>query len=204
MTSDAENRRSRSGSPRKELLTVLLIWALLAAVFAPVFALAQASREAPDGKVFCPLSGRFQPVKPPERTKVREPFDYLCASRKTKDFLFGEMILKNPFRVFSLDTESFEKLAFEILADGKTAFKKSPFSPGKPLETSTRQLASGIAVKNHNEPKTNWKYAFVAFSTLLAARPPTAEQSLFSPAQRSYRSTEISRHLAPRAPPFAS
>lgn len=204
MTSDAENRQSRNDSTRRGLIIVLLIWSLLAAVFAPAFALAQTLPQTPDDKVFCPLSGKFQPVKPPAKKKVREPFDYLCASQKTKDFLYGEIIIKNPYRIFSLDTESFEKLTFEILAGGKTTLDKSPFAPGKPLETSTKQLASIIAAKNHNEQKTIWKYTFVAVSTVLAARPPTAARSVFSTVNLTYLSTELSRHTAPRAPPFFS
>ncbi len=179
---------------------MILLWALLTAVFAPTFAYAA---QAPERMVYCPLSKKFQPVRPPEEKKKIKPFDNICASLAKKDFLVQEIIIKNPFR-FSLDVNRLDNLAFDFLAHGKSALKALPDAPNFPSPKISKQIASSVATGNNYEHKIFWSNAFQYSSPTLLARPPTAAASAPFALNSIHQSPEISRHLAPRAPPVRS
>ncbi|HEY8559688.1 MAG TPA: hypothetical protein VIL74_04735 [Pyrinomonadaceae bacterium] len=200
MLRDAENRRF---SIRKRSVAVLLLWALLSAVF-PVSIFSASQERSPDGAVYCPLAKKLQPREAAEKKKATEPFDALCASPKTKDRLFQELVLKNPWRIFTLDAKGFDNLVFDYLAGGKAALEKLPAAPGAPLERSVKQAASTVAVGSRGEQKLVWKRFAACFLPTLAARPPTASESFFPPPHSIYRSAALSRRIAPRAPPLFS
>ena len=203
MNRNLRNRADRNFSIKKRLGAGLILWALLLVAF-PISFFPAEKGLAPAGMAYCPLSKKLQFIKPSERKMEPKPFDYLCASTKTKDFLFNEIILKNPLRAFSLDAAGIEKLAFDVLTRGKTAPDKLPDQSPAPFEKIAKRLTPIVALKNRGEHKLFWKPPNFAFSPVLAARPPTAEVSLFAPVNAARRSAGLARRSAPRAPPLFS
>jgi hypothetical protein len=203
MTNDLRDAASRKISTGKRLIAGLVFWALLLTVF-PVSFFPAERLELPDGMVYCSLSKKLQPTKPPETGKKQKPFDDLCASGKTKEYLFREIVLRTPWRVFTLDAGGMENLIFDYLAHGKSALEKLPTAPHAPSENLTKQLASSVAAGSRVEHKFVWKVSSIIFLPALAARPPTNQENLFSPASLTCRSAELSRRIAPRAPPLFS
>ena len=203
MNLNLRNRADRNFSVMKRLGAGLLLWALLSAVF-PLSFFSAEKAFAPDGMAYCPLSKKLQFIKPTARKKQPKPFDYLCAGTKTKDFLFHEIILKNPLRAFSLDADGIEKLAFDVLTRAKTTPDTAPDLPPAPFEKIAKRLTSIVALKNRSEHESFCESSNFAFSPVSAARPPTAEASLFAPADAARQSAGLARRSAPRAPPSFS
>jgi len=152
MSNGLRDELSRSCSTRKQVIAGLLLCALVLAVF-PVSFYPAESKSIPEGMVYCPLSEKLQPIKPPETKKEKKPFDALCANRKTKNFLFQEIVLKTPWRVFTLDVKGFENLVFDYLAHGKAALEKLPYTPKAPFNTQVERFASSAVPNNRGDHK---------------------------------------------------
>jgi hypothetical protein len=202
MSYKSENELNPKNSVWKQLIACLLLWTLLTAVFPTAFSAQKLS--TPEGLVYCPLSKKLQPINLPKKKKETEPFDELCASKRTKDFLYQEIVLKTPWRVFTLDANGYEKLAFDYLANGKAALYKLPFTPNAPFKALVERVTPGVVSNNHGEHRLVLKNAVAgAFSPNLKPRPPTGEIIFPSFVSQTYRSAPLSRRLAPRAPPLS-
>lgn len=185
----------------KQAAAMLLLWTLLA-VFAPAVSSAQYGK-APEGMVYCPLSHKFQPINPPEK-KTLKFFEDICASDARKDFLFREIIIKNPFRQISFDENKLDDLAFDFLAHGDSALKKLPDLPNLPFKYLRKQVGSGV-VGGNDYNRHFVRQQDVQFDLPTScARPPTGLISKFSTNKLIYQSDELSRRTAPRAPPVRS
>lgn len=180
----------------------MLLLAALSIVF-PVSLISAENARASAGTAYCSLSKKFQPIKAAPKKLEQEPFEYLCAGKGTKDFLFQEIILKNPFRVFSLDAAGLENLAFDVLAHGKTAIGKLPRLPRAPFQSLTGQIFSGVFNNHQSEYKLAWKNVVETFLSIRLKCAPSAE-SKFSATNPFHQATELARLRAPRAPPLFS
>ncbi|HEX8369667.1 MAG TPA: hypothetical protein VF604_14070 [Pyrinomonadaceae bacterium] len=199
-STDSEYRRNSIG---RQLITGLLLAALLFVAF-PAASFSADRKQAREGLVYCPLSRKLQPIRSLEVKKERKAFDYLCASTKTKDYLFQEIVLKNPWRVFTLNAASIENLVFEYLSYGEAALEGFPEVPKAPFENLSKRVFSTVAVNNRSEHKLVWKNLAALASPNLSPRPPTNSESPSFSAKPIYQSPEISRRMAPRAPPLFS
>ena len=199
----SKNTQIRVSSFQKQTTAMLLLWALLAVVFAPSFSSAQTIK-APTGMVYCPLSRKFQPINPPEEKKEFKPFKDICASRETKDFLVQEIFIKNPFRQISLDENKLDDLAFNFLTHGESALRELPNLPNLPSENLIRQIGSSLVINNTYDHQYVWKQAVQYYSPALFARPPTAAVTAIFTNDLVHQSDKLSRRIAPRAPPVIS
>ena len=191
------------GSIPQQLTAILLLWVMLTVVFVPSFFPAETNK-TPEGMVYCPLSKKFQPINPPKEKKQFKPFGDICASDGTKEFLFRKIIIENPFRRISLDENKLTDLAFDFLAHGESALKDLPNTPNLPSENLIRQIGAITVVNNTYDYQFVWKQPVQYYSSELLARPPTAAITAIFTNDLVYQSDEISRHLAPRAPPVRS
>jgi hypothetical protein len=187
----------------KQVTAMFLLWALLIVVFAPTFSLAETNK-APTGMVYCPLSRRFQPINPPEEKKEFKPFGNICASNDTKDFLFREILIENPFRRISFDENKLDDLAFNFLAHGESALRELPNLPNLPSENLIKQIGSSLVINNTYDHQFVWKQPAQYYSPALLARPPTAAITAIFTSNLVHQSDELSRSVAPRAPPVRS
>lgn len=203
MKNEFGNRPDRIIQIRRQLTTTLLLWSFFLVVF-PV-SIFSTDKGAAQGLIYCPLSKRLQPINSRSLKKEVKPFDFMCGSAKTKDYLFQEIVLKNPWKVFTLDANGIEKLVFDVLGHGKTALEKLPGGPNAPSEKSLRQIGSAVSFNRSNDYKYVWKRSATDFSPGLAPRPPTAaaNSAVFFPIDLTDRSAALSRRT-PRAPPSFS
>lgn len=163
MITSLKEAACRKISTGKRLLTALILWALLIAVL-PLSFFSAVKEQTPFGMVYCPLSRKPQPIEPLETKKRQKPFDALCASTKTKEYLYREIFLKTPWRVFTLDAKSVERLIFDYIAHGKTALDKLPGRvPPAPSENLIKQIASSTVAGNRSGHKFVWKPTSIAF-----------------------------------------
>ena len=193
----------RISSIPKQVTAMLLLWALLTVVFVPYISSAQTIK-APTGMVYCPLSRKFQPINPPEEKKEFKPFNDICASRETKDLLVREILVKNPFRQISFDDNKLDDLAFNFLAHGESALGELPNTPNLPSDNLIKQIGSSLATNNTYDHQIVWKQPVQYCSPALLARPPTAAVTAVFTNDLIHQSGELSRRLAPRAPPVRS
>jgi hypothetical protein len=199
MKKHLRNREGQKHSHWKQLPAAFALWTLLLTIF-PVSFLSIEIGQPPEGMVYCPLSKRFQPVNPPLQRK--EPFSGICAGSKTKVFLFREIFINNIFKKVSLDEGELDRLAFDFLAHGKSAFEKLPNLPNSPSENLIRPISAGASSAGSSFSKnTIWKQTANIFALEFAARPPTVVESNTFSFNSIYQSKEISRRIAPRAPP---
>ena len=198
-----KNTQIRVTLIQKQVTAMLLLWALLIVVFVPSSSSAEINK-TPEGMVYCPLSRKFQPIKVPEEKKEFNLFNDICASRNTKDFLIQEILIKNSFRLISLDDNKIDELAFNFLAHGESALRDLPNSPSLPSESLIRQIGSSLVINNTHDHQLVWKQLAKYYSPALLARPPTAEVTAFFTNDLVHQSDELSRRIAPRAPPVIS
>ncbi len=182
---------------------MLLLWALLTVVFAPALSSAE-NGKAPTGMVYCPLSRKFQPTNPPEEKRKFKPFSTICASREIKDFLVQAIFIKNPFKRVSLDENKLDDLAFDFLAHGESALKELPNLPNIPSESLIKKIGSSLVINDNYNHQFVWKQPARYYSPALLARPPTAEITGIFENNLIHQSGELSRRIAPRAPPARS
>lgn len=197
---NSKNEKIQVSSISKQTTTMLLLWALLIAVFVPSFSSAQTIK-APEGMVYCPLSRKFQPIKPPEEKKEFKPFNDICARRETKDFLVREILIKNPSRQVALDENKLDDLAFDFLTRGESALRELQSFPNLPSENLIKQISSSIVINNTYDYQFVWKRPAQYYSPALLARPPTAAINAIFTSGLVHQSDELSRRIAPRAPP---
>ncbi len=193
-------KQSEVLSIRKRIAAMFILWTLLLIAAVPSFIAAEANK-APEGMIYCPLSRKFQPLNPPKESKL---FEDICATAETKEFLIHEIFVKNSFRRISFDQYKLEKLAFDFLARGESALQELPNLPKIPSENLTRQIGSSPAVNNTYESQFVWNQPVRYFSPTILARPPTGAISVFYTNNLITQSDELSRRLAPRAPPVRS
>ena len=198
--SSSKNLQRQIFPNQGRITALLLLSALLLAVFAPNLAYAV---KVPEGMVYCPLSKRFQPILPSPEIKNKEPFIDICASPARKHFLIDEIVINNPFS-FSLNIKRLDDLAFDLLAHGKSALKILPEAPKLPIPTIFKKVISNVVTNNRYDHKIIWNTEFQYSSPTLLARPPTATEPLSFAFNSIVQSPEVSRHLAPRAPPLFS
>ena len=182
------------------MAAMFLLWTLLSVAAIPSFIAAEANK-APEGMIYCPLSRKFQSLNPPKESKL---FEDICAAAETKEFLIQEIIVRNSFRHISFDQYKLEKLAFDFLAHGESALRELPNLPKIPSENLTRQIGSSPAVNNTYDQQFVRQQPVKFYSPKLLARPPTAAAAAVFTNDLVHQSDELSRRLAPRAPPVRS
>lgn len=188
---------------RKRITATFILWALLIVAFAPALSSAE-TNQAPEGMVYCPLTHTFQPVNPTEEKKKFKPFNEICASIQTKSSLFQEFFIKNPFKQILRDDNKLEALAFDFLKYGKSIFEELPNLPNLPSNNYIKKNGLIIVVSNTYKQQLSREQSFRYHSPKLLARPPTALITHFYTNNSIYQSDELSRRLAPRAPPLFS
>ena len=198
-----EKIQGRMRSIPQQLTAILLLWVMLTVVFLPSIFSAETNK-TPEGMVYCPLSKKFQPINPPKEKKKFKPFGDICASDDTKEFLFRKIIIENPFRRISLDENKLTDLALDFLARGESALKHLPNLPNLPSENLIRQIGAIIFVNNNYEHHFDLIKPAQFSSSKQLARPPTALIHILSINNSVHQSAELSRRIAPRAPPVRS
>lgn len=183
---------------------MLLSWALLVIAFAPSIFPAKTS-ESPEGMVFCPLTHKFQPIKPPqEEEKEFKPFNEICTGSEKKELLFREFFIKNTLKQIPLDEHRLNDLAIDFLKHGKSVLRSLPSLPNSPSEHLIRRIGSFAVVSNTQQQQLIRKQTFHYQSPVLLARPTALLVLRTSTNNPVYQSAELSRRLAPRAPPLIS
>ena len=186
------------------LTAMLLLTALALIVFIPAVSAFAGRQAAPAGMVFCPLSRKFQPLNPP-KNRENNPFSDICAGKETKEFLFYAIVSKISLSNIFVDGENgFDNLAFDYLAHGESALKNLPNVPHFPSENLYKKIGSTAVGSSSEDDLTVRLQPLRFFIRSLAARPPTALLPNFYTPEIIHRSDEVSRRIAPRAPPVRS
>ena len=182
-------------------LTVVWLFALLLNAFS--VAIFAETPLAPAEMVYCPLTKKLQPVKAAKKAARPNPLGEICADETTKKAFADELFAQNLLRTNAPHEEQFEKLVFDFFQKGKTAFADLPRLPDAPRKNSLKTFSAVTGFGKTDETQFLGKSTFDDFSPSQKPRPPTpAAVNLFE--SRNFRELrEISRRIAPRAPPFS-
>lgn len=152
--------------------------------------------------VYCPLTKKLQPVKASQKETKKNPLAEICADESYKKHFTDEIFGANLVKTNSLDENRFENLAFDFFQKGKAAFKGLPSFPDAPRKNSAKSAYDFFTSCRNEKVKFAPSLKGEKFSFAQNPRPPNFSFTADFQSKKLLKSEEISRRIAPRAPPF--
>lgn len=181
-------------------VAVILLLAISSGAFSFAFFAPEKSSTAE--MVYCPLTLRLQPINPPREISIGDSLNEICANESQKDRFASAILRSAKVEVSKLNQLTFENLVFDFWQKGKSAFDNLPNLPNLPETFLAKNSFSTLTVGNQFENQFVWKTT-EKFAFQLKPRPPTTRNSFVFEFQNVTKLDQISRQIAPRAPPFS-
>lgn len=178
-------------------VALFLLSAISSGAFSFVFAPA---KFAAAEMVYCPLTRKLQPVNPPKIAAPLYSLNEICASEFEKSNFALAIIKIAKLKFSNISQKDFENLAFDFWRTGKSALDALPNSPHLPEELMTKNFFSPLNAGSDYENNFCWTTTEI-FTFQLNPRPPTNRNSLAYEFDSARKIIQISRRIAPRAPP---
>lgn len=162
-----------------------------------------ATPNIPAEKVYCPLTGKLQPVKASKKEVRKNPLDEICADDREKELFANEFFRQNLLKMNFSEENKFENLVFDFFQKGSAAFANLPSFPDSPHKDSFKGFSAAAAFGKKEKTQFVWKTQTGKFSFAQNPRPPNAVSANLYKPQVFSKLEKISRRTAPRAPPFS-
>lgn len=182
----------------KNISALLLLFAFAANIFS--FAFSTEKTDVSVETVYCPLTKKLQPVRPPEKIVRKISLDDFCAPKREKDN-FLEAVFESP-NLFSRNEIEFENLAFDFFQNGKNAFKHLPALPNLPEQNPAKSFSSATGAGSFNNQFSFFVIKNERFGFSQKPRPPTFQATAKFDFQIVRRLEKISPNINPRSPPI--
>lgn len=184
--------------------TVSLAAVLLSAILSGALSLAFPSPiESSAEMVYCPLTRRLQPANPPKTIAPKFSLNEICARDFEKNlFALAAATESAKLNSSSVNQTEFENLAFDFWQNGNRAFGNLPSAPNAPEKFIAKNSFAAINSGGDYGNKIVWQTTEI-YAVQLKPRPPTNQNSPRFEIKSARRLHQISRRIAPRAPPVS-
>lgn len=182
----------------KNISALLLLFAFAANIFC--FAFSPGKADILAETVYCPLTKKLQPVRPPKKVVGKISLDDFCAPKREKEN-FLEAVFESP-NLFSLDENQLENLAFDFFQNGKNAFKNLPAVPNFPEQNPAKSFSSASGAGSFYNQISFSASKSERFGFSQNPRPPTFQATAKFDFQVVRRLEKISQNINPRSPPI--